>query len=48
MLNLLSENSPLLHAHLSNILGSFCKLASPDTQNEILDSVVQESCNFRN
>ena len=39
--DLLSENSSSLHAHLSNSLGSACKLTFPDIQNEILDSVFE-------
>ena len=38
--DLLSENSSSLHAHLSNSLGSACKLTSPGIQNGILDNVV--------
>ena len=44
MLNmLLSENSPVLKAHLNDTLGSACKLTYPEIQNKILDSI-----NFRN
>ena len=41
LLGLLSEDSPVLSAHLNNTLGSACKLTSPEIQNEILDSVLQ-------
>ena len=41
MLGLLSDDSPVLTAHLNNILGSACKLTSPEIQNEILDSVIE-------
>ena len=41
MLDLLTDDSPILKTHLNSSLGSNCKLTSPDIQNEVLDSVLQ-------